>query len=310
VIGADNITLNLNGHTIDGIRSVPPEPSTGVDNRRGYDGATIKRGTVREFGASIRLENARQNTVRAVTIVGDEISFIDPSGILNTVHIGGVGLRDSTANRIVRNKLLDAGIGLGGSTHNLVAGNVVSDGSIGLGDTSWEGHSTNNLIQGNRISGGAIRLSGFFYPPGPANNWIVRNSISNGGFGGISITEADGNWLGHNTISLSDIGLYLRESNYGVTTIVKNRAVANREDGFQIYPLSRTVLKKNVAAQNGDDGIEISPQGAARFATVAGNIATGNGDLGIEAPLGVVDGGGNRASGNGNPLQCLNVFCR
>jgi hypothetical protein len=39
------------------------------------------------------------------------------------------------------------------------------------------------------------------------------------------------------------------------------------------------------------------------------NTANDNGDLGIEAVPGVV-GVGNRAAGNGNPLQCLNVACR
>jgi hypothetical protein len=34
-----------------------------------------------------------------------------------------------------------------------------------------------------------------------------------------------------------------------------------------------------------------------------------NGDLGIEAVLGVIDGGGNRAHANGNPLQCVGVIC-
>jgi hypothetical protein len=33
-----------------------------------------------------------------------------------------------------------------------------------------------------------------------------------------------------------------------------------------------------------------------------------NADLGIEA-LGVTDGGGNRANGNGNPLECVGVAC-
>jgi len=41
-----------------------------------------------------------------------------------------------------------------------------------------------------------------------------------------------------------------------------------------------------------------------------GNAATDNGDLGIEAVPGTIDLGGNTASGNGNPLQCLNVVCR
>ena len=40
------------------------------------------------------------------------------------------------------------------------------------------------------------------------------------------------------------------------------------------------------------------------------NRARWNFDLGIEAIAGVLDGGGNRAFGNGNPLQCENIFCR
>jgi hypothetical protein len=41
----------------------------------------------------------------------------------------------------------------------------------------------------------------------------------------------------------------------------------------------------------------------------ADNRANNNADLGIQAVPGVIDGGGNTAFGNGNPLQCLNVVC-
>jgi hypothetical protein len=43
--------------------------------------------------------------------------------------------------------------------------------------------------------------------------------------------------------------------------------------------------------------------------TIARNIANHNGNLGIEAIPGVIDGGGNHAAGNGNPLHCTNVMC-
>jgi hypothetical protein len=43
---------------------------------------------------------------------------------------------------------------------------------------------------------------------------------------------------------------------------------------------------------------------------IRANIANGNADLGIEAVAGAIDGGGNRASGNGDPRQCVNVKCR
>jgi hypothetical protein len=43
--------------------------------------------------------------------------------------------------------------------------------------------------------------------------------------------------------------------------------------------------------------------------TVTENRANFNGDLGIEAVPGVIDGGGNTATGNGNPAECNNILC-
>ena len=65
-------------------------------------------------------------------------------------------------------------------------------------------------------------------------------------------------------------------------------------------------LTENRASRNGDDGIDVENSDA----TLTGNTADRNSDLGIEAVPGVTDGGGNRAFGNGNPLQCLNVACK
>jgi hypothetical protein len=39
------------------------------------------------------------------------------------------------------------------------------------------------------------------------------------------------------------------------------------------------------------------------------NRALRNRDLGIEAVRGVIDGGANRASGNGDKRECVNVRC-
>jgi hypothetical protein len=43
--------------------------------------------------------------------------------------------------------------------------------------------------------------------------------------------------------------------------------------------------------------------------TLTPNTANANHDLSVEAVFRVTDGGGNKASGNGNPLQCSNVVC-
>jgi hypothetical protein len=66
-----------------------------------------------------------------------------------------------------------------------------------------------------------------------------------------------------------------------------------------------TLLERNFAEGAGDDGFDVE-SGAT---TLTKNTANHNDDLGIEALPGVTDGGGNKASGNGNPLQCTNVFC-
>jgi parallel beta-helix repeat protein len=66
-----------------------------------------------------------------------------------------------------------------------------------------------------------------------------------------------------------------------------------------------TLVAGNRASRNQDDGIYVG----ASSDRLIGNVADNNGALGIRAVPGVF-GVGNRASGNGDPLQCLNVVCR
>jgi hypothetical protein len=65
-------------------------------------------------------------------------------------------------------------------------------------------------------------------------------------------------------------------------------------------------VERNTANSNGDNGIDVAAPGT----MVTANTANDNTDLGIKAVPGVIDGGGNKASANGNPAQCLNVRCR
>jgi hypothetical protein len=79
-----------------------------------------------------------------------------------------------------------------------------------------------------------------------------------------------------------------------------------RKDGIAIDSVpKRTVLRRNHVFGAGDDGFDVQ----SRTTKLSRNRAVGNADLGIEAVRGLIDGGGNRASGNGNPLECTNVFC-
>jgi hypothetical protein len=64
-------------------------------------------------------------------------------------------------------------------------------------------------------------------------------------------------------------------------------------------------VRSNIAAGSGDDGFDVR----SRSTSLTSNRAVRNADLGIEAVLGVIDGAGNRASGNGDARQCVNVSC-
>jgi len=70
--------------------------------------------------------------------------------------------------------------------------------------------------------------------------------------------------------------------------------------------LGARLLRRNFAVASGDDGFDIE----SRTAKLAGSRAVRNGDLGIEAVHGVIDGGGNRAAHNGARRQCRNIACR
>ncbi len=74
------------------------------------------------------------------------------------------------------------------------------------------------------------------------------------------------------------------------------------------------LVEGNVATGNGDDGLHLLSDREDGI-VVTNNTANDNADLGIFAlrsDLGgpIVDGGGNKASGNGNPDQCVGVSCK
>jgi parallel beta-helix repeat protein len=89
--------------------------------------------------------------------------------------------------------------------------------------------------------------------------------------------------------------------------VSRNVVTSNQTDGILVdNDATGTLLVRNIASRNGDDGIDVDVPAT----TLTRNIANRNRDLGIEAVPGVIDGGGNRAAGNGNPAQCTNIACR
>jgi parallel beta-helix repeat protein len=277
VIGADDITLDLNGHTIDGDDAlVDPCPENefcdvGVAND-GHNGVRIKGGDISGFAFGVYLFGVRGNALSDLTTAQNVFSGIllvdtTRSRVRGSTSYGnagpdsgvGITLFESHNNRIAHNRTFgnaELGIHLDRSNHNYVGNNVVrrnpEDGIILQGD--------GNQIVGNRVVRNSITIGLFTNDAHAVGNVVRRNHVRRGPRGGIAIDRA----------------------------------------------VERTVVKRNHVFRAGGHGILIGNP----TTTVTRNEARRNHDLGIMAVEGVIDGGGNRASGNGDTRQCVNVICR
>jgi len=143
-----------------------------------------------------------------------------------------------------------------------------------------------------------------------SHNVITRNHISHSG-SGVRIEKGHGNLVAHNVVAHTHhAGIRLGFNSPfvgGAHNVVRGNLVRDsRKDGFLVGKKDRhSLLKGNVAKRSGDDGFDIE----SRSARLTRNRAVDNGDLGIEAVFSVIDGGGNRAHGNGDPRQCVNIVC-
>ena len=115
-VGADKITIDLNGYTLSGDVEGSDPPPVGIDNSAGFDKVTIRDGVVRGFQQAIALQGASRNRL---------------SNLEADARYGGVGLAifvvNSDRNLIERVRALGFDLSL------LLAGsrNRVQDSDLG-----------------------------------------------------------------------------------------------------------------------------------------------------------------------------------
>jgi parallel beta-helix repeat protein len=322
VIGADGVTLNLNGHTIDGdgkaFAACPRRKICDVGVVTvGHDGVALVGGSVREFDYGALVGNARHNRLLGVSssrnrffgfaVFNSARSLVrDSSGSANLAPDGdGMGLFGSHDIRILHNTFRHnsgPGIHIDESTDNLIQGNLISRNSPGI-----LVEADRNQVRRNRFVRGTV--AGVLVATG-RKNVIARNRFSRNG-DGIAIEKGGGNLVERNVIvDARKAGVYLgldQPPIGGVDNVVRRNVVrGSGGDGFLVRRKdNHSVLKGNLAVGAGDDGFDVQ----SRTTKLTGNRALRNRDLGIEAVRGAIDGGGNRASGNGDARQCVHVGC-
>jgi parallel beta-helix repeat protein len=205
--------------------------------------------------------------------------------------------------------------------------NVITDGSFSSsgGQNASLHDSHDNRLERNNFSnsnGGALSLlmsdhntirsnmtgseaGGIELRYGSAN--LIEDNQGTGSFGGGPADGIDVLYADQTTLLANRVGAITVMSS--TATAVRNNLVTETgswQEGIFVAADSRqTTIDGNQVRGFGLDGIDVD----AASTVLTNNTANDNGELGIEAVPGVIDGGGNRASGNTDPAQCLNVMC-
>ena len=321
VIGADDITLNLNGHRIDGdgteFAGCPKNEfcDVGVLNDA-HDGVILRNGRVREFAVGVFVGRARQNRVLGISssrnpffgiIIAESARSLVRNSSFNRnpgPDGDGMGMFGSRRIRVVGNSFRrnELGIHIEGSTRVSFKRNRMSRNPLAV---LVEGGSGNEITR-NRI----VRNDGGVIVAGNRHT-IARNFISEVRDLGIAIDDGHGNLIAGNQVRDQRLGVGIGLREFGGQQLRDNVVRRNRvhgvgSHGFFVGPgVKNTLLKGNHVSRARKHGMNVKSAAT----TLTRNHARRNGDLGISAVPGVTDGGGNRASGNGDPDQCKHVLC-
>jgi parallel beta-helix repeat protein len=347
VIGADDITVDLNGHTIDGV-FLFGSMVAGIDNTAGHAGVRIKDGTVQQFDVGVRSTGAG-TAIERITIDGSisaGISFegvtggsVERCSVSGASEGSGVLLRGTDGVRVkdcAVSGAEDNAIRVQGSQHSRLEGNLLVDSTSGI--ELVDAHD--NAIQHNTLKDNGVAIALF----NSHDNEVADNTVSPepGGSGtifgnpqGIAINGGRGNRITGNTIRATCClgGIDVDHSDNTVidrNTVITEGTPETPSGSVVVRPTSdNTVISRNVTTSEKADGILVLDgatntlllqnlangnglDGIRVLATstkITRNTANDNGNLGIEAVAGVVDGGGNKADGNANPAQCVGVVC-
>ena len=294
VIGADGITLDLDGHTIVG---------TGVGYgilNNGFDSVTITNGTIQEFVAGVQLgSGTARNIVSQLTLQLNELAGVeminaDDGTDGNTVRQntiagngGGVALLSGTQNALVTNNVFSGSSGesisIVSSSANRIEGNQIS----GSSDVSvmLEGASGNTVI-GNSVLGSAD--SSIVVHLGSNDNRIEGNDLDEGE-AGIIVDDSSGNQLIANVAhGMGDSGIVLGNAQ---NTLVKGNDVRFNSGGIEIDGSSNNRIEANNASETSGTGIEVGDFSLSNV--IVQNTASANDAGGISVEVSAAPGSGN-----------------
>ncbi|MHC1565857.1 MAG: right-handed parallel beta-helix repeat-containing protein, partial [Candidatus Syntropharchaeales archaeon] len=254
IIGADNITIDGDGYTLDGLAAgaCEWEPERSGIYNPGYDKIVVENLEITNFCNGIYLEGDLRDNIWQNTIENCDIHH-NGNNVKNT-RTHGIKMR-YVYNSTIRDNLVHENIGLGDSCEN--GGNGIF---LYAGDY--------NLIANNTVYGNA--KAGIFTKMKPKYNNISFNTVTENGQGGIVLRcKLSSLFVIENNIASNNKGVGIYVGGEGNT--LKDNTVTNNKNG----------------SAYGWDGTGIWIDREAYNTTLIGNNVTGNDLLDIKVKEGL-----------------------
>jgi len=195
-IGADNITLDLNGHLIDGDGTSEPEGGRdiGVINND-HDGVTVMHGSIRQFDGGVNLGNVRHNRMLDISTFSNRFVGIGLFGSDRSV------VRDSSGNGSTKQGE-EIGVGLLGAHHVRVLHNSLRDNS---GNGIWVTRGSHNVARGNHIRGAG--KDGVLVDERAKHTLLKGNRVSGAKDDGFDVENRTTKVTGNRALRNHDLGI-------------------------------------------------------------------------------------------------------
>jgi len=301
VIGADHVTVDLNGHTLAGSRSEDTY-TVGIIDRDAHSNTTVKNGRITRFGDAIGLigpegQTGRDSTVRHITGTGNSFQG----------YPGGIYIAYMSHVRVTRSTIDGGGLLLFGVTHGLADHNVIHDGEgIWLLGDELTRVTRNTVRDIVNVPRPGIDNVGIHLLEGTSNTTVDHNTIARTEAegivieGGINFDTGEfqiptGNRIIANTITAVPSGILLLTADDNQVTNNTVTGAGTFGDagpfGARIFPGEATAndVRGNTVSRGRGPGIQVGdvvpdPDPAARPTDdnlLARNTAIGNAAAGI-----------------------------
>ncbi|HEV2951147.1 MAG TPA: right-handed parallel beta-helix repeat-containing protein, partial [Actinomycetota bacterium] len=256
IVGADKITIDLNGKTIDG-KSI----GAAILNN-GYDSVTVKNGILTDFDYGVMLNNgAKLNIVEGVTAELNQEAAISlghgtfPEDPTLAPSDPVPGFQSGVDDTILRSNTLVSNTRgvwiLNGAKNNVVRGNLIGASSD---EAVWIERAGSNLVEGNDIQ---VSSHAGVLLEGAIDNAVRDNSIVDVGVGvlvgattqGTTGIESTGNLVEGNLISDS-AGPALEIDTSSQNELIDNVGTLTNAYAIELYRANDNIIRGNEVSGN------------------------------------------------------------